>query len=214
MVAKKGNLKHYAYDEIKQRIVNCSFAPGIILNEQMLADEFKISRTPIREAFSKLQEEGLVTLMPKKGILVNNITISDMSEIYQVRLVLEPYIIRVSGSNLDSNELLKFRTLFDEEVIDGCLQQDTDTNFHGYLAASCNNKYIIQVMNKVLVDNQRVMISTRKKPRVESSKDEHIEIIDFLLKEDYVSASESMKKHIVNCRDSAFNFFIHSGNNL
>ena len=97
MTKKTINLKKYAYNEIKDKIVNCIYAPGSLLNEQILASELNISRTPIREALSHLQEEGLITIMPKKGILVSNITISDMSQIYQVRLEVEPFVVKLSG---------------------------------------------------------------------------------------------------------------------
>ena len=103
---EKASLKAFAYQEIKEKIVDCVFAPGQHLNENRLVTELKISRTPIREALSRLQEEGLVCVIPKKGILVSTISIADVSQIYQVRLEIEPFIVRLAGPNLDSADLL------------------------------------------------------------------------------------------------------------
>lgn len=210
MSTKKGNLKTFAYEKIKEKIVKCVFAPGSLLNEQSLADELKISRTPIREALGHLQEDGLITIMPKKGIFVNNITISDMSQLYQVRILLEPYLIPIAGPYLDNDKLLEFRTFFSslDVDLDNQLVFEKDIEFHKYLADNCNNKYIIQLMNKTLVDNLRVMISTRQKGRTECSNIEHLRVIESLLIGDYAKASELMRKHIENCRDFAFNFYI------
>jgi DNA-binding GntR family transcriptional regulator len=205
------NLKKYAYHEIKNKIVNCIYQPGSVLTEQLLATELDISRTPIREALNQLHHEGLIRILPKKGILVSNITIADMSQIYQVRLEIEPFVIRISGPHLDKEKLLQFREQFVNESNDGdsMEQLETDTGFHRYCADNCGNKYIIQLMNKVLDENKRVIISTQNEVRLSHSREEHIQIIDLLVTEDYEAASSTMRSHIENCRDSAFYFFLN-----
>ena len=62
----KTNLKTLAYKTIKQKIVTCEYAPGMYLNEEILTEELKISRTPIRDALSRLEQEGLIEIKPKK----------------------------------------------------------------------------------------------------------------------------------------------------
>lgn len=182
-----------------------------MLNENLLASELDISRTPLREALNQLHHEGLIQIMPKKGILVSNISIDDMSQIYQVRLEMESFVVRISGPHLDSEKLLHFRELFlaEEDDEDGMQQLETDTAFHSYLANNCNNKYILQLMNKVLDENKRVMISTKNKARIANSRDEHLKIIDLLLAGEIEAASLAMRDHIGNCRDSAFLYFLN-----
>ena len=205
------NLKKLAYQEIKNKIVNCVYSPGSLLNENVLAGELNISRTPIREALNQLHHEGLIQIMPKKGILVSTITVADMSQIYQVRLEIEPFVIRICGPHLDSERLMQFRELFvsESEEQDNLQQLEVDTGFHRYCANNCNNKYIQQLMDKVLDENKRVVISTMNDVRLEHSRDEHIKIIDLLLAGDYETASSTMREHIGNCRDSAFYFFLN-----
>jgi DNA-binding GntR family transcriptional regulator len=207
------SLKKYAYLEIKTKIVNCIYAPGSILNENALASDLSISRTPIREALNQLHRDGLIRILPKKGILVSDITITDLSQIYQVRLEMEPFVARIAGPYLNGQDLLHFRELFmKQSENDNSQQLEADTAFHGYLAKACNNKYISGLMDKVLNDNKRVMISTQNKVRIENSRDEHVKVIDLLLVGDYEAAGAALRNHIANCRDSAFHFFLNQTN--
>ena len=80
----KTNLKTLAYNTIKQKIVTCEYAPGTFLNEEILTDELKISRTPIRDALSRLEQEGLIEIKPKKGITVTALSIKDATPFYNI----------------------------------------------------------------------------------------------------------------------------------
>jgi DNA-binding GntR family transcriptional regulator len=203
-------LKTFAYEEIKKKILNCVYAPGMLLNEQVLVNELNISRTPIREALNRLDQEGLIRIISKKGILVSNISIVDLSQIYQARIELEPFVVRISGPHLSREKLLFFRELFFKESDEdhGMEQLETDNDFHSYLADNCDNKHILVVMKKVLDENKRVMISTMNKVRIENARAEHLKIIDLLLLGDYEAASRVMRSHIENCADSALTYFL------
>ena len=211
------NFKIFAYGKIKENIINCTYAPGTILNEQFLCDELNISRTPIREALNSLHQEGFIQIISKKGIFIKNITIDDMLQIYQARLVLEPFVIKNSGPYLNKEKLIYFKKQFgddsevNQEMDTVMCQLNTDHAFHSYLASQCNNKYVMQIVNKILDENKRVMISTRNKGRVDIANKEHLQIIDFLLKDDYENSSIEMKNHIISCRDSAFSYYMNKG---
>ena len=205
------NLKQLAYNAIKDKIVNCEYPPGDLLNENLLATELDISRTPIREALSHLQEEGFIRIMLKKGIMVSNITIADMRQVYQVRIEFEPFVVLLAGPQLKNDDLMHFRELFLNQLHDGDMLQrlETDTSFHRYLAMNCGNKYLLQVMNRVLDENKRITIFNKNAERVEHSHDEHLKLVDALLTTDYDLSAKVMRKHIENCRDSAFACFLH-----
>ena len=104
----KTNLKTLAYNTIKQKIVTCEYAPGTFLNEEILTDELKISRTPIRDALSRLEQEGLIEIKPKKGITVTALSIKDVNMIFEIRKLYEPYILKNYGSFLDEDKLNEF----------------------------------------------------------------------------------------------------------
>ena len=90
----KETLKGHAYFYIKNKIINCEYQPGMLLNEEMLKDEVKASRTPIRDAISRLEQENLVKILPKKGILVSELSIREINSIYESRMMVEPYVIQ------------------------------------------------------------------------------------------------------------------------
>ena len=87
------NLRDKAYNAIKDKILTGRIGHSDFLNEGELMKELDVSRTPIREALSRLEQEGLVSVLPKKGVLVKPLTVSDISQGFEVRTIIEPYII-------------------------------------------------------------------------------------------------------------------------
>ena len=97
-VLMKPSLKLQAYQYLKAKIMNCEYAPNQFLNEQKLCAEMgNISRTPMRDALGRLEQEGLITILPKKGLMVSAITAEDVRSMFEVRLLVEPYALRVYG---------------------------------------------------------------------------------------------------------------------
>ena len=94
----KTNLKTLAYNKIRQKIVTCEYAPGTFLNEETLTEALGLSRTPIRDALSRLEQEGLITILPKKGLMVSGITEEDVHSMFEMRLLVEPYALRTYGN--------------------------------------------------------------------------------------------------------------------
>ena len=138
----KPSLKLQAYQYLKTKILNCEYAPSQFLNEQKLCAEMgNISRTPMRDALGRLEQEGLITILPKKGLMVSPITDEDVHSIYEVRLLVEPYALRVYGAQLPRDELEHFVTLMQhpELMLDFCAEDDA---FHELLISSLPNRYL------------------------------------------------------------------------
>ena len=87
------NLKTLAYNTIRSKIVTCQNAPGTFLNEEQLTTELSLSRTPVRDALGRLEQEGLLEIRPKCGILVRPLTLNDIDMIFEVRMMYEPYVL-------------------------------------------------------------------------------------------------------------------------
>ena len=205
----KTNLKTYAYDIIKDNIIRCKLMPGEVINEQILTEELSISRTPIREALNRLEQEGYVEIMPKIGVVVKHITYKDVIEIFEVRQVLEPYSIARFGDKLESGKLLYYKSQI-MNPSDPVKEEDyfLDTEMHRYFFHVCENKYFIDVLRHVLDQNNRVIIVSRGNgARMHDSKKEHIAIIDKLLEGDLENATELMKTHLKNCREASLEYY-------
>ena len=86
---KKETLKQHAYNIIKDKIINCEYAPSALLNEEMLKEDVQASRTPIRDALGRLEQEGLVTILPKKGIMVAPLTIREINMVHEARTLID-----------------------------------------------------------------------------------------------------------------------------
>ena len=82
----------YAYNEIKNKIIQGGLAPLSDIVEERLQEEFQISRTPIREAIQRLSKEGFVYIYARKGTIVSAINVETIHSVYQARLLNEPYL--------------------------------------------------------------------------------------------------------------------------
>lgn len=97
----KLSLKLQAYQYLKTKILNCEYRPNEFLNEQKLCAEMgNISRTPMRDALGRLEQEGLITILPKKGLMVSGITEEDVHSMFEMRLLVEPYALRTYGADI------------------------------------------------------------------------------------------------------------------
>ena len=108
----KINLKTLAYNTIRSKIVTCQYAPGTFLNEEQLTTELSLSRTPVRDALGRLEQEGLLEIRPKCGILVRPLTLNDIDMIFEVRMMYEPYVLTHYGANLSVSALNEFYDIF------------------------------------------------------------------------------------------------------
>lgn len=204
-------LKINAYQVLKDRLVECIYMPGVLLNEAQLAAELQLSRTPIREAISKLESEGFVQVLPKKGILVSNITLKDVVEVFQTRMEIEPISLKLAAPHLPKDELILFQQRFQEPMPDIQNSFHLDTAMHLFIIEHCGNKYIIDMMHRVFEENTRIIISSKQnKAQVHDAKEEHLAILSLLLNDRFEEAEESMRQHIERCRQAAFTYFLEN----
>lgn len=206
---KNANLKLAAYEAIKQDLVTCKCPPGSILNEAQIANDLGFSRTPVREAISILETEGFLQVLPKKGIFVTDILLSDVSQIFQTRMEIEPICVRLAAASLNMDELLRFRDLFMSESAADMLEGvGSDAKMHLYIIDHCGNDYIIDMMHKVFDKNMRVVVSSKhNQAHLAEAKEQHVRILDSLIRQETEQAAELMRIHVSACRRAAFDQF-------
>lgn len=207
---KKENYKEKAYRIIKDKIIKCQVGPGDILDEKRLVEEIGASRTPIREALNKIEQENLIRIIPKRGIFVSEITPKDVNDLFQVREEIDPFTTRIATPLLPESELLKFRELFTNlEKLPDMEVFDIDNRFHSFIIAECNNRYLSQMMDSIYAQNQRIrVLSAKLNNRLNTSKYEHLSIIAHLLDRDADGAAEEMKKHVISSREASYKFLM------
>ena len=195
------SLKDKAYTIIKSRILSGYYEPNTMLNEVALSDELGISRTPIREALNDLEHEMLVNVLPKKGTQVSEIDFDVVRDIFQVRLLIEPYILRKFGPYIDKQQLILIKGIQQKAEVTGIEEQfESDNDLHQLIISSNPNRYLDESIRKVYDQNQRLRLLTGQKStkRLIASAAEHLAVIDAILVEDYDEAAQAMEVHLAN----------------
>lgn len=107
----KRSLVAQAYESIKRKIITLHFLPGQYLNESALCAQLQLGRTPVHQALQRLHLEGLVEVMPRKGVIVLPDSISEIMKILESRLTVEPELARQAAKNATAGEAKELKTL-------------------------------------------------------------------------------------------------------
>jgi DNA-binding GntR family transcriptional regulator len=143
-------------DRLREDVLSGELDPGTVLSEASLARSFGVSRGPIREALGRLASEGLVTITPRRGAIVTELTPDEFIEAYQVREALETLAISLAVPRLEAADLARLRTLHEEMVEHAKRGEvnaffDANAAFHGlFVTASGNQK--LQEVYRLLMD--------------------------------------------------------------
>ena len=214
----KDSLKSQAYTAIKEKIIHCEYAPGLVLNEEILCEELNVSRTPIRDALGRLEQEGLILIMPKKGVMVSQISIDEINNIFELRLLLEPYCLTNYGHGLDNGALLDFYQNFTSIQPSSNSKElfILDDDFHNTVIHLSPNPYIQKLYNTIYNQNLRFRIMTgqRGDDRLLNTRKEHLEIVKACIKKDWKSAGEAMYEHLLQSKNATFDLLLSKGKDL
>lgn len=121
----KPTLKDEAYTLIKRRIITCEYRPNTFLNEADLIADLDASRTPIREALNKLEQEGFVEILPKKGVMVTGLTLSEINQTFEARILLEPFIVENYMDRIDKDALQEILTASEHLLVSSPAPRNT-----------------------------------------------------------------------------------------
>ncbi len=200
-------LKDTVYDQIKTKIIECEYPPDSILTEARLMEDTGVSRTPIREAINRLAHENLVMVIPKKGILVKEITIRDIIQVFETREIIEPELMREYGDRLNKVMIREFvQACKTEEQIERKI--NLDERFHRMLYDVCGNRYLKELLLMLEGHNHRNRVWRSNEARVNDSQKEHIAIAEAVLQDDYEQAARLLKEHLANAKEYAMKKYL------
>lgn len=192
-------LRDSIYNSIRQAILTCEFQPGQELREQELAARYRVSRSPIRDALLRLEQENLVTVLPRQGYCVNSISLADIKEIFSLRVLIEPACAAAATQADDSalQALDRFRGFVDEDF-DEPKFVDYNRSFHSAIAELSGNKRLAAAASSIVEQFERLVLIGRATSDVESTHrmcGEHDAIIDALQARDADRASRLSYEH-------------------
>jgi len=202
-------LSDKAYHLIKHKIVTVELPPSSLIDEQRLTEELGIGRTPVREALRQLAAEKLVTIVPRRGTFVADISITDLQELWEVRWDLEGLAARLAAKRIDRQHLEQMKALFDDfdQVVDedgGRAFMDIDDRFHHLLYQAANNKFLEDVLNRLYALSARLWYMSLDRLShqvVREAIREHTEVVRALEKGDAEEAERVIQRHIATFQE-------------
>ena len=201
------NTVEQIYDELRNRIINLELVPGTKIKEEDLAIEYHTSRTPIRSVIARLEKDGLVDVMPKKGTYVSKIEATDMNTLIYIRKAVEMSILDLLAGHLTDNQKDKLNTILDEQkeiismdtsISKSRLFYENDNKFHETLFefASQSKAWEIVSKNATALNRVRVMANLRESNRVEEIYEYHSKMVLNLISGNAEEAKKLFADHL------------------
>lgn len=200
--AEAPTLPEAAYQAVRKNILDNKWSPGFQATEQEVATHLNMSRTPVHEALMRLQQEGLIEVVPRHGMRVLPVSPADMKEIYEVLTSLESTAAELAAARKLSSEELRALEQASEDM-DSALKRDdleawarADETFHALLLDLCGNRMIKQlVLNTWDRAHRARMVTLRMRPKPVNSTREHRALVKAIRQGDPVAARDVQRAH-------------------
>ena len=208
-------LRDVVFNTLRQAILRGELKPGERLMEIQLANKLGVSRTPIREAIRKLELEGLVLMIPRKGAEVAEITEKNMLDVLEVRRALEELAVKLACERITEEEIQELKDAADafQKILsekDLTKIAEADEAFHDVIFKSTGNDRLIQLLNSLREQMYRYRLEYLKREEYHPQLlEEHQQIIDRITRKDQSEAAELIDRHIGNQVDVMLEMIRH-----
>lgn len=201
-----------AYSQIRERIITTALKPGAVIEEAALMEKLGLGRTPIREALKRLEAEKLVTVSPRRGIFVADVTLTDLRHIEEVRLELDPLCVRLAVQRITPWQTEELRLLLAEyESCQECYSEqemlNLDRRFHALLREASHNG-LLEAECKMLFNlSLRIWYLFVDQLTAENLvEDAFVDIAEAIQAKDATRADRAMRRHILQFGESVKRF--------
>lgn len=200
-------LREIVFETIRNAIISGDLKPGERVMEVQMAESLGVSRTPVREAIRKLELEGLVIMLPRKGAFVADLSVKDLTEVMEIRAALEGLAAGLASIRIDESEIeelevvaMEFHKTIEDNV-EELIQKDLE--FHDAIFRASRNERLIQLNNNLREQVQRFReIYHKKANKSKETSKEHYEIVEAISNRDVDKAEKLARKHIENAERS------------
>jgi DNA-binding GntR family transcriptional regulator len=197
-------LRDSIYRALRSAILTCELLPGQELREQVLAEKYRVSRSPIRDSLLRLEQEKLVTVLPRQGYRVNVISLRDVRELFGLRLIIAPACAAEAARADDDavRTLDTFRDVVGNELSHAAFL-DHNRKFHAAVAHLAGNSRLAAVENGLVEEFDRlvlVSIQSNNARWIPNAVTEHKMIIDAIQGHDSEQASRLVYAHILQAQ--------------
>ena len=195
-------LREVVCETLRDAIRKGILKPGERLMEIQLAEELGVSRTPVREAIRKLELEGYVIMMPRRGTYVANLSIRDVNEVFEIRTSLDSLASGLAAERITDDELERLQRLL--VIIGGYVEAndmdkivETDTEFHDLLYQASRNTRLVGIIFNLREQLTRFRTTSMSFPgRLKATLEEHRRIVEAIAQGDVKEAQQAAEDHM------------------
>lgn len=199
-------LKSEALEQLRSMIVNGQLTGGMALVEEDLASQFRMSRTPVREALRNLESEGYVVIVPQRGAYVPRLTREDVIEVFEIREALEPLAAAKACLSMPDSVIDEFQAKLDAaegppEDLQAIVR--AGHQLHDLLMEYAGNRRMVDIISRYSGQIRRVQAFTEGIGAGRASRHEHRQMLDVLRKRDPGIVEAFMRFHLRSTRQLA-----------
>lgn len=201
-------LREVVFDVLRNAITSGLLPPGERLMENQLAEQLRVSRTPVREAIRKLEQEGFVVMVPRRGTYVADLSIRDINEVFEIRTALEVLAAGLAAERIAEDDLEHLERLL-VEIGDYIEQGDVekiveaDCRFHDILYGATNNKTLASIISNLREKFTAFRTISYAYPgRAKRSLEEHRRLVEALAQRNAAAAQQLARKHMDNAEQT------------
>lgn len=198
------NLTTRVYKALREDILSGKYPMGTALTEAMVAEDYDVSRTPVREALRQLELARLVKIIPNKGAVVEGVSKKDIDDIYEIRLLIEGLAAERAAQNATAEDITRLNEIIDLTdfyFARGDIEKlrSMDGRFHEYIYSLSGRR----ILGDILADLHNLLLrfrgdSMRCVGRTEQTIKEHRDILSAIAEHDGARAAELINLHITN----------------
>jgi DNA-binding GntR family transcriptional regulator len=209
-------LTDQAYNAIKEKILSLELAPGKFINELTLCQLFGLSRTPVHHAVHRLMLEGLIEVIPRKGLIIRPDSLNEVMNLLEARRAVEPNIAALAAERAQEEQLAELKRLLDESAKytdqrHRAKFMSIDRAFHAIVANAASNPVFGDVMRPLHERSARIWhLRIWQEDDLQVTQDEHVAIYKALAEGDAAGAIKAMQKHLDSLRSRILRSQAHS----
>jgi len=192
-----------AYEQLKRSLLICELAPGSTWSESELMVHAGIGRTPLREAVQQLAQEGLLAVLPRRGILISDISFAQLQQMFELRMELEGFCGNLAAHRISADEVIEARRIL-AQTYSGDLDQHfgLDRQFHGLVYTAARNSFLEGMLRRLYDWSVRVLyLSKARQESLDEVRCDHEALLNALAAHDGAAAAEAIRQHVSKFRE-------------
>ena len=190
-------------DKLRDQIIRGEIADGTQLRQDVIAGQYHVSRIPVREALRQLDAEGLITIVPNRGAIVPELSPNDVEELFAIRALLEPEVLKLSIPRLTQSDLAQAEAILNKYVNELRREEHMENwgrmnwQFHSILYSRAERPHFMSIIRNVNHNGERyTRLQLYLTHGMKRANQEHRQLLDLCRERESVAACKLLRQHI------------------